>query len=679
MIDWIVAEIRLLSEWISKNKDWIFDGVGVAIGAVALPFFWRIFRRKKEVASKSSDTAINQWLVGNERIHLTQRYRQAMLQQVKNFWIDGVLKQSLYSEVLIELDIQERPDAVDRPWDLLFQTYEKTGTRLLSSHGKIVEIFDAANQAMLILGEPGSGKTTTLLELCQALIERAEKNSKHALPVIFNLSSWTRQQSIAQWLVSELKTKYNLRKEIALEWVDNGDLILLFDGFDEVREDNREECVKALNSYRQERPTSIAVCSRILEYEELGIHLKLFGAVSLLPLSDQKLTSYLQKTGMSKSVGLLLHQDPFLKELAKSPLMLSIIILAYHGKKSENLSPFASIESRRKNLFNTYIDSMFSRKARTRNSFYSKDNTIQLLIWLARQMSLNSQSVFLIESLQPTWLPSHQRRIYSISFFLITSLFVSLIGSLIRLVLLEFKNDITGGLAIGLIAGLFVGIVLIIRQIVRDRRLAGVFNEIETVETFSLSIDRATKGLIFGVIVGGMIGLSTGLLLGITNSWKSLFYFVLLISSMFGIFVGLYDGIGHEAINTKARPNQGMWLSFRNAIYSGAIFGNLVMASFWLLGGFADGLILGTIAAGVAFYLYGGRTVIQHFLLRCFLYQNGQIAWDYSKFLDNATERIFLRKVGGGYIFTHRLLLEHFANMDEKAISSSSSLEGSNS
>ncbi len=35
---------------------------------------------------------------------------------------------------------------------------------------------------------------------------------------------------------------------------------------------------------------------------------------------------------------------------------------------------------------------------------------------------------------------------------------------------------------------------------------------------------------------------------------------------------------------------------------------------------------------------------------------------DYARFLDYATERIFLRKVGGEYIFVHRLLLEYFAD-----------------
>jgi hypothetical protein len=34
-----------------------------------------------------------------------------------------------------------------------------------------------------------------------------------------------------------------------------------------------------------------------------------------------------------------------------------------------------------------------------------------------------------------------------------------------------------------------------------------------------------------------------------------------------------------------------------------------------------------------------------------------------SGFLDYAAERVFLRKFGGGYIFTHRLLMEYFATL----------------
>lgn len=35
--------------------------------------------------------------------------------------------------------------------------------------------------------------------------------------------------------------------------------------------------------------------------------------------------------------------------------------------------------------------------------------------------------------------------------------------------------------------------------------------------------------------------------------------------------------------------------------------------------------------------------------------------WRYVDFLDFAAQRILLRKVGGGYIFIHRMLLDYFA------------------
>ena len=75
-----------------------------------------------------------------------------------------------------------------------------------------------------------------------------------------------------------------------------------------------------------------------------------------------------------------------------------------------------------------------------------------------------------------------------------------------------------------------------------------------------------------------------------------------------------------------------------------------------LLGGLGFGLMLGLV--------YGGFAFIQHFTLRLILYRNGHIPWNYARFLDYATDRIFLRKVGGGYIFIHRLLLDYFAELE---------------
>ncbi|HEY9606965.1 MAG TPA: hypothetical protein V6C85_35475, partial [Allocoleopsis sp.] len=62
--------------------------------------------------------------------------------------------------------------------------------------------------------------------------------------------------------------------------------------------------------------------------------------------------------------------------------------------------------------------------------------------------------------------------------------------------------------------------------------------------------------------------------------------------------------------------------------------------------------------------IFGGFACIQHFFLRWVLVSEDSMPWNYAHFLDYAAERIFLQKVGGGYIFIHRLLMEHFAQME---------------
>jgi hypothetical protein len=67
----------------------------------------------------------------------------------------------------------------------------------------------------------------------------------------------------------------------------------------------------------------------------------------------------------------------------------------------------------------------------------------------------------------------------------------------------------------------------------------------------------------------------------------------------------------------------------------------------------------------IAFLWYAGLDMIQHFVLRLILWYQGHIPGNYHRFLDDAADHIFLQSVGRGYIFIHRLLLEHFAGLNE--------------
>ncbi|MEH2160239.1 MAG: hypothetical protein V7K38_04165 [Nostoc sp.] len=78
------------------------------------------------------------------------------------------------------------------------------------------------------------------------------------------------------------------------------------------------------------------------------------------------------------------------------------------------------------------------------------------------------------------------------------------------------------------------------------------------------------------------------------------------------------------------------------------------------------GIVFGFISAFISSLGFGGITCIQYFTRCLILYFNGYIPWNYARFLDYCTERLFLQRVGGRYRFIHKLLQDHFVQMEFK-------------
>ncbi|HWS85198.1 MAG TPA: TIR domain-containing protein, partial [Ktedonobacteraceae bacterium] len=183
--------------------------------------------------------------------------RLRLLKQVRQTWIEGVLEHSLHQAALITLDLQEQPDALANPWQLVVQ--ETTlPPHPLPAGTSIVQVYDEADGALLILGEPGAGKTTLLLQLAQTLLDRAHTDERLPLSVIFNLSSWAqKQEPLARWLVEELKTKYRVNDQIGQHWIAMNQILPLLDGLDEVAELARIACVRAITAYYLNHPNQV--------------------------------------------------------------------------------------------------------------------------------------------------------------------------------------------------------------------------------------------------------------------------------------------------------------------------------------------------------------------------------------------------------------------------------------
>ncbi len=602
---------------------------------------------------------------------LDQRNRRILLNHVENFWVKGVLEKSLHGAAMLELGIKEDPEAVTYPWAIKKEATDET----LPADMSMLAIFEqiGMGRSLLILGAPGSGKTTMLLELARQLIERARQNADEPIPMVFNLAPWTEKLSLADWLAQELNNIYYVPRKSAPDWVKGNKLLLLLDGLDEVRQESRAKCVDAINQFRKEHGlTSLAVCSRSQDYEELGTKLSFEGAIEVQPLTQKQITAFFNRFG-KEMAGLkqVLKKDSVLREMAETPLFLSIMVMTYRDKLDVDILASQDVEAQRKHLFINYIERMFEHPHSTKYTFQKQDVT-HWLSWLAQKMIENNAVPYSLENMQPRWISLKKRSFYR------------LIGGFIITVICALIGGLNGRLIGGLISGISFGLAL---------WLFVPFEEIEMVDTLIWNWKQGTQGLFKGLIGGLLYGLVSGLIGGLSFGWiYGLIYgfsFGLVANLSFGLSVGmiiglaggliggLSNGLSAKSISQTTYPGQRISLSTKNSLFvlfsttliGGAIVGLVIELSHGLILGLSTSLIIGLIEVViiglVGGLIFGGFAIVQHFILRFIISVNNLLPWKLIPFLDYCTDLIFLRRVGGGYIFVHRLLMEHFAAMDK--------------
>lgn len=333
-----------------------------------------------------------------------------LLTLMKSAWIDGFRANSLKEIVQLELGKESYTHAIDHPLKDLMRL-EDQSVQPLPPNASITEAFRMAEDFLLILGEPGSGKTITLLDLASDLIATAEANPTAPVPVVLNLSTWNESdRSFDSWIIRELKSKYYVPERLTKNWLKRSRLLLMLDGLDEVISRAREKCVLAINAFLEESnavgmPTGMVLSCRVAEYEALPIRLRFKGAIKLLPLTIEQIDHYLS-TPRLEAIRTAVQSDAQLRELARTPLVLNIMVMAYKDEKNSAVPIETGVTRNQqyKNLMDRYITKMFKRRGDESKQPYTKETVLHILSWLAQRLVVQSQTVFLIESLQPDWL-----------------------------------------------------------------------------------------------------------------------------------------------------------------------------------------------------------------------------------------------------------------------------------
>jgi HEAT repeat protein len=292
---------------------------------------------------------------------------------------------------LIDLDVEQTPDAVPaRQQDMfdLLVTDEATG----ADFHTFAEAFAHFNGRTLLLGEPGAGKTITLMAATRDAAAARLADRTAPLPIFGLLSVWdaANQTPLVEWLGKSDKL---LTPEAVSRVMGNGGALLLLDGLDEmgsertekrpsppaplpqsaedggergdgqeieIRYDPRKRFLQTLKAQLGEN-RALVTC-RITDYAAIGDQAALEGAVTLQKLTDAQLQVYLKDLPKLLEA---VETDDALREIARTPLLLSYFAFAFRDR-GDDLKALEDLRegALRDAIFNAYMDKRYAHEER---------------------------------------------------------------------------------------------------------------------------------------------------------------------------------------------------------------------------------------------------------------------------------------------------------------------------
>lgn len=635
-----------------------------------------------------------------------RRSRQRMIEKVRKFWIEGVLEKSLHGKELFELDMEYRADMVACPWDLVVGR-PSTEQQPIPKGKRMIELFDENLGELLILGAPESGKTTMLLTLCRDLLQRATADETEPIPVVFHVSTWAYQRlPLDEWVLQELALRYDITKNTAKGWITQERLTILLDGVDEVPAARRATCIEVINAAKLHGPIiNFAVCCRMDDYAILDVRLRVNAALLIkqlpIELIFRQATASFGKHSITSETSNQL--DGFLNEI-KTPLELRLFIDSILPRYKEDLPSAYQKQIAQRHLVDGYVCRMLTK--RRANQGRNRLDALRQLSLFAKSMLQQSIHIFYLEDLQPSLLT---RRISRFSYNFILTIAVLLLFGGMALICSKFTCLLTGepkadcerityqAPYMAVIGGIFYCLMcsLSFRDISPLEKFPPVWNYLRTkwkeLGTFLLAmlgfmaiivsksyydVSKANASLVANGIIANPEMAKTGVIVLII--FLALPMFAMVIASI--LLSAKKEASSHitSQQQSRRRPwfNYGTYASLRNALSIAALFNAAVVLMTFLayramiiekraFGGF---VILSSIISTTLFLGFGGLAFIQHFVLRIVASVGQGVPLNLVHTLEWCVDRVFLYRVGSGYIFIHRRLMEYFASLTDADI-----------
>ena len=559
-----------------------------------------------------------------------------------------------------------RADGLDEPLDL-------AGCLDLEHPDALAEMITdkRLRGRVVILGEPGAGKTALLVR--QALHVLTRRRPGDPVPVLLRLSTWNPgEQTLDRWVADQLKADYGVRQPVPADR-----LLPLLDGLDEMPAARRRHALLAISDTFD---TPLILTSRTTEYLDTLIALPQHtlaaaAVVELTPLSAGTVRDYLRSATSRPhdwtavfSIDAAEHGGRLAAALTE-PLWVDLARTTYADPDQPDNNPaellaLPDAEAVHARLLDRLIPAAYPALGPPGTHIWQRHDAGRWLRHLATDMYRRDT-----QDLAWWGLIFAVPRAVRLGCGLVGGLAVGGAAGTVVGIAVGAGSAVAGagagtGTAAGLVLGLWAGFgkppAPSWQQIRWRRGKRPLTRRVILGPGAGL-----TTGLVFGLPFGPVLGLVAGLVAGVAFG----------VVGMFTTFLPDPDGDASAATNPVAllrSDRRRVITSWLAAALVGGLVAGLIgevtqsrVFATWLAAGLVGGTMAGLVE-GISASAWGCFAGVSRPWWCC----RGRLPWRLMTFLDDAHRRGVLRHAGGVYQFRHALLRDRLATSPEQTAQS---------